>query len=123
ELAFAVLGIGYVGNRLAAVFDAIPGGAVRMIERPRAQFDPRMWGQRLAGGKINKDHLRREDVDRDREQRRRHHLAEYRLDARMRPQVPGPDADPVAAVIAGSEKRQPDDMVEMGVAVEQVEID
>src|SRR5579885_183703 len=98
-----VLGIGDVGDALAAVFDAVAGGAVGVVERGGADVDAGMRGQRVAGREIVEGELGGENADR-------------------RLQVAGPDAQPAARVVARGEKRQPDDVVEMRVAEQQVEV-
>ena len=118
-----VLGVGDVGGHLAGIFDPVAGGPVRVIERRGAQRDARVGYQRLAGGEIVKGELGGEDVERHREQRRRHHLAEHVLDPGIGLQMAGPDPDMAARVVTGREERQADDVVEMSVAVEQVEIE
>jgi hypothetical protein len=93
-----------------------------MVQQPRPQGDAGMRLQRLAGREIVEFEFRGEDVHWNREQRWCHHLAEDRLDARFRLQVPGPHPDLVARVIAGRKERQAVAMVEMGMRVEQVEV-
>src|SRR5215510_226667 len=116
-----MLGIGDVGYDLSAVLDAIAGGVVGVIEWSGPQTNTRMRHQSLARGKIDELDLSGKDPHRDREQWRDHHVVEHRLDAHA-VQMTGPDPDFALRIVTRSKKRQPADMVEMRVAVEQVEV-
>src|SRR6516162_11903062 len=116
-----MLRIGDIGNGLSAVLDAIAGGIVRMIERPGDEANAGVRGQNLAGGEIDKVDLGSEDPHRDREQRRNHHAVEHRFDA-LAVQVTGPDPYSAPRVVAWGKERQSADMVEMRMAVEQVQL-
>ena len=121
-VARTVLGIGDVGGSLAAILDTVAGRAARMVQRAGADRDAGMRVQFFAGSKIAEFRLRGEDVERHREERRLHHLAQHLLDAGVRLQMPGPEADVAVRLVARREKRHADDVIEMGVAVEQVEM-
>ena len=117
-----MLGVGNVDEGLAVAFQAVAGRAVRMVERLGQEPHPGVGRQRIAGVEIVEFELRGEDVERDREQRGRHHFAENRGNLVIRPQMSGPDADAVARVVARREERQAMTMVEMGMRKKQIEI-
>jgi len=102
-----MLGIGDVGDRLAAKFDAIAGGAVRMVERPGAQGDAGARVQHLAVAESLNDTWVLSSDNRHREERRHHHAAEHVLEAVIGQQVTGPETDLVAAHIGGAENGRP----------------
>src|SRR5689334_12915008 len=79
-------------------------------------------GQHIAGGEIEKFHIGREYAHRDREQRRDHHSVEHRLDALVAVEMPGQDAHLAARVRARCKKRKTADVVEVGVAIEEIEL-
>src|SRR5256714_5273711 len=110
------------GGILTAILDTVAGRAARMVQRAGADRDARMRVQFFAGSKIAEFRLRGEDVERHREERRLHHLAQHLLDAGVRLQMPGPEANVAVRLVARREKRHADDVIEMGVAVEQVEM-
>src|SRR3974390_31441 len=116
-----MLRIGDIGDDLSAVFHAIASGIVWMIEWPGAETNAGVRDQDLAGGKIDKVDLGGEDPHRDREQRRDHHVVEHRFDA-LAVQMTGPDPYSALRIVAWGEERQSADMVEMRMAVEQVQL-
>src|ERR1700751_5558638 len=115
-----MLRIGNIGYGLSAVLDAITGRLVWVVERSGDDANTGVRDQNLAGGKVDKVDLGGEDPHRDREQRRDHHVVEYRRDA-LAVQMTGPDPYFALRIVAGGKKRQSADMVEMRVAVEQVQ--
>ena len=81
-----------------------------------------MRSQHIAGGEIGELHLGGEDPHRDREQRRDHHVVEHRFDALAAVQMAGPDAHLAARIVARRKERQAADVIEMRMAVEEVEL-
>src|SRR5262249_19310830 len=116
-----MLCVGDICDDLAAILDAITSRIVWMIERPGAETNARVRHQNLARGKINKLDLCGEDPHRDGEQRRDHHVIDYRFDA-LPVQMTGPDPDLAVTIVAWGKERQSANMVEMRMTVEQVEV-
>src|SRR6516162_1043095 len=116
-----MFGVGDVGHDLAFVFEAITRGFVRMIEGPGDEAYAGMRKQHLAGGEIVEVDRRGKNSHRNREERGNHHAVEHHFDA-LAIQVTGPDPDSAARVVTGRKKRQPADVVEVRVAVEEVQI-
>src|SRR5215472_10596577 len=116
-----MLRVSDIGDDFAAVFDAVAGGLVRMVERPGGETNAGVRSQYFAGEKIDKLDLGREDPHRDREQRCDHHVVEHRFDA-LAVQMTGPDPYPAASIVARSKERQSADVVEMRMAVEEVQL-
>jgi hypothetical protein len=92
-----------------------------MIERPGTDANAGVRRQNLTGRKIFKVNLRGKDPHWDREQRRDHHIVQHRFDT-LAVQVTGPDPDFALRIVARGEEWQPADMIEMRVAIEQVEV-
>src|SRR6516164_5264232 len=116
-----MLRIGNIGYDLSAVLNAIAGGIVWMVERSGDETNTRVRDQNLAGRKIDKVDLGGEDPHRDREQRRDHHVVEHRFDA-LAVQMTGPDPYSALRIVAWGKERQSADMVEMRMAIEQVQL-
>ena len=76
----------------------------------------------LAGAEVVEFQMRPECFDFDRKQRKTHHLAHCFLDTRLTFEMTGPDIDAIVFVEKRREERQPDHMVEVGVAEENIGI-
>src|SRR5208282_6276326 len=109
QLAGDMFGVGDVAECPAAVLDAVAGGAVGMIEGCRANADSGVRLERLAGLEIHIADVRLEDIERYREERRLHAVAQHVVEAMLGQEMPRPEAEAVLALERRAEERQPGD--------------
>jgi len=93
-----------------------------MIERRGLQNDPGSRFQCIAAFEIVKFDIGAERFGRHREQRRLHHVRQRAFQSPVRQQVTRPNPGIPARYVKGNEKRQPDNVVQMGMCQKQIGI-
>ena len=105
------------------MLDAVAGRAAGMIELRGADDEARFGDDVVAAVEVVEDQLGLEDVERHREHRRLHDLAQRLLDAPALRQPAEPEMEAVARQVEGGEERNAADMVDMGVGEQHVGLD
>ena len=119
-LARDVFGIGDVARRLAAVFDAVAGGPVGMVEGRRPDLDVRIQAERFAGREVLETEIGLHGVEGHGKRGSGHPAGEDVLDTDAVRQVPGHDVDGALGVEGRGEKGKPVDVVPVGMGQKHV---
>ena len=121
--AFVVLGVGDVADRLAAMLDAIAGGAVGMVQRRGAHRDRLAAGQVVARLELREADRGLEDVERHRIDRRLHQVADDLLQRVGRLEMARPQPHRIALVEQRRKESETRQVIEMGVGEIDVDVE
>ncbi len=106
----------------ALILDAIADRATRVVQHEGLDPDAWMRFQDLPGVKIAEAHRRLADVGLHREPWRADELLDHFARGHLAIEMAGPDAQIDRRIVDGLEERQPDDVVIVTVAEEQIDV-